>query len=118
MLKFLSKILLLLSLFFFVISCEKTKEEEYVIENPKPKVIDFGFNLNEFNVVNDTIKSGDTFIGNLILPLPLLITLLIKAEYSVVICLSSKERKFTNPITSSYHFTQVFISFQPTFPTM
>ena len=61
MLKFLSKILLLLSLFFFVISCEKTKEEEYVIENPKPKVIDFGFNLNEFNVVNDTIKSGDTF---------------------------------------------------------
>jgi murein DD-endopeptidase MepM/ murein hydrolase activator NlpD len=59
--KFLQKILFLLPLFFFVISCEKTKEEEYVVENPKPKVIDFGFNLNEFNVVNDTIKSGDTF---------------------------------------------------------
>ena len=59
--KFFQKILLLLPLFFFVISCEKTKEEEYVIENPKPKVIDFGFNLNEFNIVNDTIKSGDTF---------------------------------------------------------
>lgn len=59
--KFFQKILLLLPLLFFVISCEKTKEEEYVIENPKPKVIDFGFNLNEFNIVNDTIKSGDTF---------------------------------------------------------
>jgi hypothetical protein len=45
----------------FVISCDKTKEEEFVVEKPKPKLIDFGFNLNDFNIVNDTIKSGDTF---------------------------------------------------------
>jgi hypothetical protein len=26
-----------------------------------PRLIEFGFNLNDFNIVNDTIKKGDTF---------------------------------------------------------
>ena len=49
----------------FVISCDKTKEEEFIVEKPKPKLVDFGFNLHDYNIVNDTVKSGDTF-GSLI----------------------------------------------------
>lgn len=45
----------------FVVSCDQSKEEAFVEEKPKPKLIDFGFNLHDFNVVNDTVKSGDTF---------------------------------------------------------
>jgi murein DD-endopeptidase MepM/ murein hydrolase activator NlpD len=59
--KFISKILLITTLCFFTISCNNSNEEPIVLETPKPKMIDFGFNLHDFNVVNDTIKSGDTF---------------------------------------------------------
>ena len=59
--KIFQKILLAIVLTSFVISCDKTKEEEFIVEKPKPKLIDFGFNLNDFNIVNDTVKSGDTF---------------------------------------------------------
>ena len=45
----------------FVVSCDQSKEEAFVEEKPKTKLIDFGFNLHDFNVVNDTVKSGDTF---------------------------------------------------------
>lgn len=61
MLKRLPKILLIITLTFFVISCEKTKEEIYIADTSKPKMVDFGFNLHDFNLVNDTIQSGDTF---------------------------------------------------------
>ena len=59
--KIFQKIFLAIVLTSFVISCDKTKEEEFIVEKPKPKLIDFGFNLNDFNIVNDTVKSGDTF---------------------------------------------------------
>ncbi len=59
--KISQKIFLLLLLFSFILSCNKTNEEEFIIPKAKPKMVEFGFNLNEFNVVNDTIKSGDTF---------------------------------------------------------
>lgn len=52
-------ILLALSLF----SCEK-KVDKVIIEEDKPKVpivVEFGFTLNDYLVVQDTIKSGDTF---------------------------------------------------------
>lgn len=51
-------------LLFSVIACKDKTGNEVVIE-PKPRVskFDFGFNLHEFNVVNDTVKSGDTFGG-------------------------------------------------------
>ena len=45
----------------FIISCNKAKEEEIIVPKSKPKMVEFGFNLHDFNVVNDTIKSGDTF---------------------------------------------------------
>ncbi|MGG7036903.1 MAG: peptidoglycan DD-metalloendopeptidase family protein [Flavobacterium sp.] len=51
--------------FLFVsllVSCNKSSNEEK-IESPKAKIklVEFGFNLHEFNIVNDTIRSGDTF---------------------------------------------------------
>ncbi|MCX6172260.1 MAG: peptidoglycan DD-metalloendopeptidase family protein [Flavobacterium sp.] len=46
---------------FSLSSCEKAKEEEIFAGKPKYKLVDFGFNLHDFNVVNDTIQSGDTF---------------------------------------------------------
>ena len=59
------KIFLLFLLSTFIISCNKTKEEEIIVPKSKPKLVEFGFNIHDFNIVNDTIKSGDTF-GSLI----------------------------------------------------
>ena len=49
-------------LILIILSCKndekpKVSEKKFI---PK-KIIEFGFTINEFNVVNDTIKSGDTF---------------------------------------------------------
>ncbi len=49
-----------------VISCNKTENktsEKEVAEAVKPNAAnsDFGFNYNDFNVVQDTVKKGDTF---------------------------------------------------------
>ena len=53
------------TLFLFAIlvfSCNKSNEEVEISEyKPKPKLVEFGFNLHDFNIVNDTIKTGDTF---------------------------------------------------------
>jgi murein DD-endopeptidase MepM/ murein hydrolase activator NlpD len=61
MLKNIKNLLLLLITALLFFSCQKNKEETITIGKPKSKIIDFGFDLNEFNVVHDTIKSGDTF---------------------------------------------------------
>lgn len=61
MLKHVQKVFLLLLTAFLMFSCEKNKEETFAVVKVKPKIIDFGFDLNEFNIVHDTIKSGDTF---------------------------------------------------------
>ncbi|CAM2744913.1 Murein DD-endopeptidase MepM and murein hydrolase activator NlpD, contain LysM domain [Flavobacterium succinicans] len=53
-------ILLLCALAFF--SCEKKDEVWSEIKTkPIPKKTEFGFNYADFNVLNDTLKSGDTF---------------------------------------------------------
>jgi murein DD-endopeptidase MepM/ murein hydrolase activator NlpD len=46
---------------FSIVSCEKKVEvvEDQVI--PKSKKSDFGFKFSDFNVVQDSVKSGDTF---------------------------------------------------------
>ncbi len=58
--------LLLIGVVLF--SCKKEKQEakivvpETLVEKKEPPVIkEFGFNLNDFNVVRDTIKAGDSF---------------------------------------------------------
>ncbi|NBU80415.1 MAG: M23 family metallopeptidase [Flavobacteriaceae bacterium] len=65
MLKIYRKKILLFLLSIFIISCNKTEEEEIIVSKPKLKLVEFGFNIHDFNIVNDTIKSGDTF-GSLI----------------------------------------------------
>ena len=45
-------------------SCDDSPEEMQVEASPQiQKRADFGFDLNQFNVVNDTVVSGDTFGG-------------------------------------------------------
>ena len=45
-----------------MVSCNKSKEDKPVIvAKPEPIIIDFGFTLNNYDVVRDTITSGDTF---------------------------------------------------------
>ena len=59
--KIFQKFILVFLLLTFVISCNKAKEEEKIVPKAKPKLVEFGFNMHDFNMVNDTIKSGDTF---------------------------------------------------------
>ena len=59
--KIFQKLTLIFLLSLVIISCDKTKEEELIVPKTKPKLVEFGFNIHDFNIVNDTIKSGDTF---------------------------------------------------------
>jgi murein DD-endopeptidase MepM/ murein hydrolase activator NlpD len=44
-----------------MLSCNRTENKPVVKHKIVPVSIDFGFKLNDFNVVEDTIQSGDTF---------------------------------------------------------
>ncbi len=58
----LKKVILFISVFFLVFSCKEKEPENIAPEQVKPqKVEQFGFDFNDFNVLHDTIKSGDTF---------------------------------------------------------
>lgn len=59
--KIFLKTILIFLLAAFTLSCNKTKEEEIITPKIKPKMVEFGFNLHDYNVVHDTIQSGDTF---------------------------------------------------------
>ena len=59
--KTFQKAFLIFLLSTFIISCDKTNEEEIIVPKAKPKLVEFGFKIHDFNIVNDTIKSGDTF---------------------------------------------------------
>jgi murein DD-endopeptidase MepM/ murein hydrolase activator NlpD len=58
----LKKIFFILLVFLTLYSCAK-KEQKIgsAVQEPQKKIEQFGFNFNDFNVVQDTIKSGDTF---------------------------------------------------------
>lgn len=62
--KRLSSLLLLLIL---VVACNEKEEKKEVLitKKPEPIIIEFGFKLNDYNVVRDTIDKGDTF-GNIL----------------------------------------------------
>ncbi len=58
----LKKILPIFIVLFTLFSCKESEEEVTAdVVKPRPVVENFGFNLNDFNVVHDTIRSGDTF---------------------------------------------------------
>jgi murein DD-endopeptidase MepM/ murein hydrolase activator NlpD len=57
----LKKIIVIVVAFLSIVSCNEKIE---VVENqviPKSKKSDFGFKFSDFNVVQDSVKSGDTF---------------------------------------------------------
>ena len=57
----MKKIIVIVAVLFSLVSCNKDKE---VLENqviPKSKKSDFGFKFSDFNVVQDSVKPGDTF---------------------------------------------------------
>ncbi|WP_432672447.1 peptidoglycan DD-metalloendopeptidase family protein [Flavobacterium sp. SM2513] len=58
--KRLSSLLLLLIL---VVACNEKEEKKELlpIKKPDPIIMEFGFKLNDYDVVRDTIESGDTF---------------------------------------------------------
>lgn len=58
--KSLKRILLFLVLFFSLVSCTKS-EKKIPVKKKAPVVVEFGFTLNDFDVIQDTLVSGDTF---------------------------------------------------------
>ena len=57
----MKKIIVIVAVLFSLVSCNKDKE---VLENqviPKSKKSEFGFKFSDFNVVQDSVKPGDTF---------------------------------------------------------
>ncbi|MEO8515302.1 MAG: peptidoglycan DD-metalloendopeptidase family protein [Flavobacterium sp.] len=62
----MKKFITLLVFALVIISCKNDNETPVLpVKKPEPIVYDFGFRLNDFSVVNDTIKKDDTF-GSLI----------------------------------------------------
>ena len=58
----MKKIITLLVIALLIISCKKDNEKSLLpTKKAEPIRYDFGFRLNDFFVINDTIKSGDTF---------------------------------------------------------
>ncbi len=57
----MKRVSLLLIVLVFFNSCKKEKAETVQKINPVAPVIEFGFKFNDYNVVQDTIESGDTF---------------------------------------------------------
>lgn len=54
---------LILPVFLLLFACNKSEKEpqEKPVVPKKIEVVEFGFKLNDFDIVNDTIVSGDTF---------------------------------------------------------
>jgi murein DD-endopeptidase MepM/ murein hydrolase activator NlpD len=60
----IEKILLIIVLLIGFNACKETEEKPQVteqIEVPAPDLMEFGFNLNDYVVVKDTIRNGDSF---------------------------------------------------------
>ena len=62
MLIFLKKVFFLFILIASLSSCKKevVKETAKIVEKPKP-IIKYGYNLDNFTVIHDTIKNGESF---------------------------------------------------------
>ena len=58
----MKKAIVILIILFSIFSCKKTEEKvETKIVKPKTKKIEFGFNYADFNILQDTVKKGDSF---------------------------------------------------------
>jgi murein DD-endopeptidase MepM/ murein hydrolase activator NlpD len=56
-------LMLFIAASFFAACKDEGDDEVIVVSKPRVSHFDFGFKLNDFNVVNDTVGSGDTFGG-------------------------------------------------------
>lgn len=113
----MKQLLIIIIAFFSLASCNKAKEvKEKKILNIVPKKVEFGFVYADFNVVQDTVKKGDTF-GTIIDEQSIRdrriydITAAIKDSFNV------KSIKYNKPFTllrskNKKHDLQVFI-YQP-----
>ncbi|TGD58500.1 M23 family metallopeptidase [Flavobacterium humi] len=58
----MKKFITLFVIALVIISCKKDNEKSVLpLKKPEPIVYDFGFRLNDFSVINDTIRKDDTF---------------------------------------------------------
>jgi murein DD-endopeptidase MepM/ murein hydrolase activator NlpD len=57
----LKKVSLLIIVLFSLLSCNKSEKETVEVVKPQPIVEQFGFKYNDFNVLHDTIRKGNTF---------------------------------------------------------
>lgn len=56
------RLFLILIFIISLVSCKETEKVEVVeVKKPEPIIIEFGFRLNDYDVIHDTIVSGDTF---------------------------------------------------------
>lgn len=60
----MKRISLFILILFSVAGCKNKTQEDVVVDAPvRGSKFNFGFNLRNFNVVNDTVAAGDTFGG-------------------------------------------------------
>jgi murein DD-endopeptidase MepM/ murein hydrolase activator NlpD len=65
-LKSLKRFSLILSILFLAISCKKTEiQKPAIAQKHEPIIIEFGFKFNDYDVLQDTVVSGDNF-GNIL----------------------------------------------------
>lgn len=58
----MKKVSLFIFFLFLLISCRQSDSISIIPDNESPKAVNnFGFNFSDFNVLHDTIQSGDTF---------------------------------------------------------
>jgi hypothetical protein len=58
----LKQVIIILAVLFSLLSCNRSEDTlSNVTVKKQSRISDFGFTLSDYNVVNDTIKSGDTF---------------------------------------------------------
>jgi murein DD-endopeptidase MepM/ murein hydrolase activator NlpD len=57
----LKKVFLLITVLLLLLSCNKSEKETVEVVKPQPIVEQFGFKYNDFNVLHDTIRKGNTF---------------------------------------------------------
>ncbi len=59
---FLKKVLVFIIASFSLFSCKQSESVSIIPdEKPRAEIEQFGFKSNEFNILNDTIRKGDTF---------------------------------------------------------
>lgn len=58
----MKQVIIILAVLFSLLSCNRSEDTlDDATVKKQSKLSDFGFTLSDYNVVNDTVKSGDTF---------------------------------------------------------